>query len=224
MKLKRTALFAAVLLGSTLMLTGCGGSSSTPAAGTGESAAQTPAAGAEITLEKNQFVVTLYPKYAPITCENFEGLVKQKFYDGLIFHRVVDDFMAQGGDPTGTGMGGSENKIKGEFKENGVDNTLSHKRGIVSMARSGDPDSASSQFFICYDDCSAWLDGKYAAFGEVTQGMEVVDDFLKVKRSMNSSGEMASPDTPIAIDTAVMSADDKDGNHRVLFTMKEFLK
>ena len=137
---------------------------------------------------------------------------------------VVDDFMAQGGDPTGTGMGGSSKTIKGEFKSNGVDNQLSHTRGIVSMARSQDPDSASSQFFICYSDSDTFLDGNYAAFGEVTQGMEVVDDFLKVDREVNSSGEKASPKTPITIDTAVMAADDKDGNHRVLFTMQDFLK
>ena len=223
MKLKKKAILAAaaMLLGSTLMLAGCGSGSSTAAGG---STAEGQAAGTEIKLEKNQFVVTLYPKYAPITCENFESLVKDKFYDGIIFHRVVDDFMAQGGDPTGTGMGGSSKTIKGEFKSNGVDNQLSHTRGIVSMARSQDPDSASSQFFICYSDSDTFLDGNYAAFGEVTQGMEVVDDFLKVDRDFNSSGEKASPKTPITIDTAVMAADDKDGNHRVLFTMQDFLK
>ncbi len=124
------------------------------------------------------FTMALYPDIAPITVENFLGLVSDGFYDGLTFHRIIDGFMAQGGDPEGTGFGGSENKIKGEFASNGVDNPLSHQRGVVSMARSNDPDSASSQFFICYEDASASLDGNYAAFGVVTEGMEVVDSFL----------------------------------------------
>lgn len=97
--------------------------------------------------EEKTFVITLYPETAPITCENFQKLVEEKFYDGLTFHRVVDDFMAQGGDPKGDGTGGSENTIKGEFTANGVENTLAHTRGVVSMARSNDMDSASSQFF-----------------------------------------------------------------------------
>ncbi len=111
---------------------------------------------------------------APITAANFEKLVKQGFYDGLIFHRVIKDFMIQGGDPTGTGMGGSEEKIKGEFIANGVNNMLRHERGVVSMARSQMPDSASSQFFIVHKD-SPHLNGSYAAFGKVVEGMDVVD-------------------------------------------------
>ena len=130
--------------------------------------------------------IELYPETAPITCENFEKLVKQGFYDGLTFHRIIPGFMIQGGDPEGTGMGGSKDTIKGEFKSNGVNNELSHQRGVVSMARSQDPDSASSQFFICYADVSASLDGNYAAFGEVTEGMETVDEFLKCEREYNS--------------------------------------
>ena len=122
----------------------------------------------------NSFVITLYPDVAPITCENFEKLVKDGFYDGLKFHRVVEDFMAQGGDPKGDGTGGSTDTIKGEFSQNGVENTLSHTRGVVSMARSNDPDSASSQFFICYGD-ESFLDGQYAAFGKVIEGMDVVN-------------------------------------------------
>lgn len=129
-----------------------------------------------------EFVIELMPEYAPETAANFEGLVKEGFYDGVIFHRVIDDFMAQGGDPTGTGMGGSGKNIKGEFLQNGFSqNTLSHTRGVVSMARSMDPNSASSQFFICYGDCT-FLDGQYAAFGKVVEGMETVDDFLKIER------------------------------------------
>ena len=139
----------------------------------------------------NSFVITLYPDVAPITCENFEKLVKDGFYDGLKFHRVVEDFMAQGGDPKGDGTGGSTDTIKGEFSQNGVENTLSHTRGVVSMARSNDPDSASSQFFICYGD-ESFLDGQYAAFGKVTEGMDVVDSFVKVERSMGSDGAVSS--------------------------------
>lgn len=172
--------------------------------------------------DDNIIVITLYPDIAPITCENFENLVSEGFYNGLTFHRVVDDFMAQGGDPDGTGMGGSENKIKGEFASNGVENTLSHKRGVVSMARSSDPDSASSQFFICYTDCS-FLDGNYAAFGEVTQGMEVVDNFLNVTRSLGSDGAVSAPNTPITMQEVKMLDPDENGNPRVQITMADFL-
>ena len=174
------------------------------------------------TADGNTIIITLHPEVAPITCENFEKLVNEKFYDGVVFHRVVDDFMAQGGDPTGTGSGGSAETIKGEFSANGVDNTLSHQRGVVSMARSMDMDSASSQFFICYTDCS-FLDGQYAAFGEVTEGMDVVDDFLKVGRVTNSMGEEASPITPIVMEEVTMIEDDENGNPRVQIVMNDFL-
>ncbi len=119
--------------------------------------------------------IELYPDIAPVTVKNFEKLVSEGFYDGLIFHRVIEGFMIQGGDPTGTGMGGSDEKIKGEFFANGFKNTLSHERGVVSMARSMNPDSASSQFFIMHDD-GRYLDGSYAAFGKVVSGMDVVDE------------------------------------------------
>ena len=171
----------------------------------------------------NSFVITLYPDVAPITCENFEKLVKDGFYDGLKFHRVVEDFMAQGGDPKGDGTGGSTDTIKGEFSQNGVENTLSHTRGVVSMARSNDPDSASSQFFICYGD-ESFLDGQYAAFGKVTEGMDVVDSFVKVERSMGSDGAVSSPNTDIIMENVKMIADDSDGNPRVEITMNDFLK
>lgn len=124
--------------------------------------------------------VELYPDKAPITVANFEKLVKQGFYDGLIFHRVIKDFMIQGGDPTGTGTGGSDEKIKGEFKANGVKNDLSHLRGVISMARAQSMNSASSQFFICHAD-STFLDGKYAAFGKVVEGMDAVDEIAETK-------------------------------------------
>lgn len=112
---------------------------------------------------------------APITVANFEALVRRGFYDGLIFHRVIGGFMIQGGDPTGTGMGGSEERIKGEFRSNGWANPLSHTRGVISMARSQMKDSASSQFFIVHRDAT-YLDGEYAAFGRVVEGMETVDE------------------------------------------------
>ena len=143
------------------------------------------------------FTVKCMPEYAPVTVENFLSLVNSGFYDGLTFHRVLDDFVAQGGDPNGNGTGGSSDKIRGEFSENGFEqNTLTHKRGSVAMARSNDPNSASSQFYICYQDLPS-LDGKYAVFGQVTDGMEVIDGFLEVPR--NSQG---MPQTPITIQSA----------------------
>jgi peptidyl-prolyl cis-trans isomerase B (cyclophilin B) len=111
---------------------------------------------------------------APITVTNFVNLVNDKFYDGLTFHRIIEGFMIQGGDPLGNGTGGSSKNIKGEFSDNGVVNNISHTRGVISMARSSDPNSASSQFFIVHKD-STFLDGNYAAFGHVTDGMDVVD-------------------------------------------------
>lgn len=125
----------------------------------------------------------LYPNSAPITVANFEKLVKEGFYDGLIFHRVISGFMIQGGDPTGTGMGGSPEEIKGEFSSNGVANNLSHTRGTISMARTQIKDSASSQFFICHADAT-FLDGEYAAFGAVIEGMDVVDRIAGVATDM----------------------------------------
>ena len=116
---------------------------------------------------------------APITVTNFIDLVKDKFYDGLTFHRIMDGFMIQGGDPEGNGTGGSKNTIKGEFSSNGVENNISHKRGVISMARSQDNNSASSQFFIVQED-STFLDGQYAAFGKVTKGMDVVDKIAEI--------------------------------------------
>lgn len=117
---------------------------------------------------------------APITVTNFINLVNDGFYDGLTFHRIIDGFMVQGGDPEGTGMGRSSKTIKGEFEANGVENNISHVRGVISMARSNDYNSASSQFFIVHQD-STDLDGQYAAFGKVISGMEVVDKLVKVQ-------------------------------------------
>ena len=122
----------------------------------------------------------LYPKIAPESVKNFISLANSKFYDGLIFHRVISGFMIQGGCPKGNGTGGPGYNIKGEFSANGVDNSLSHERGVISMARAMAYDSAGSQFFICHAD-SQFLDGQYAAFGEVIEGMDVVDAIASVK-------------------------------------------
>ena len=125
-------------------------------------------------------LLELYPDIAPITVANFQKLVQEKFYDGLIFHRIIKDFMIQGGDPEGPGLGGSSEKIKGEFRLNGVENNLKHERGVISMARSNDRDSASSQFFIVHQDASH-LDGSYAAFGKMLAGFETLDKLANVK-------------------------------------------
>ena len=132
-----------------------------------------------------KIVLELYPETAPITVANFVKLVKDGFYDGLIFHRVIEGFMIQGGDPEGTGLGGSPETIFGEFSENGFDNPLKHDRGVISMARKSMPlDSASSQFFIVHAN-SPFLDGKYAAFGRVVSGMDVVDAIAAVDTDGN---------------------------------------
>lgn len=138
-----------------------------------------------ITMENGkQIKLKLRPDCAPISCENFEKLVKQGFYNGLVFHRVISGFMIQGGCPDGTGMGGPGWHIKGEFANNGVENPLKHTRGVLSMARSQMPDSAGSQFFIMHAD-APYLDGNYAAFGEVVEGMDVVDEIAATETNYN---------------------------------------
>lgn len=133
---------------------------------------------------------------APVTTENFLSLAREGFYDGLTFHRIIGGFMIQGGDPDGNGTGGSEQTIKGEFRENGVENSLSHTRGAISMARSNDYDSASSQFFIVHQD-STFLDGSYAAFGYVTEGMEVVDAICADAEPIDGDGFIAPENQPV---------------------------
>ncbi len=133
--------------------------------------------GGKMTLE-------LYPEKAPKTVENFVDLAKKGFYNGLIFHRVIAGFMIQGGDPTGTGMGGPGHTIKGEFAANGVANDLKHTRGVISMARAYDPNSAGSQFFIMHAD-APHLDGQYAAFGKMTDGFETLDEIAGVKTNFS---------------------------------------
>ena len=139
--------------------------------------------GAKIELE-------LYPDVAPITVANFEKLVKAGFYDGLTFHRIIPGFMIQGGDPLGNGMGGADENIKGEFRANGVQNNLKHTRGVISMARSFNPNSASSQFFIMHKD-APHLDGQYAAFGKVISGIEVVDEIASIPTDYNDRPKIA---------------------------------
>lgn len=134
---------------------------------------------------------------APITVTNFVKLVNEKFYDGLTFHRIIDGFMIQGGDPNHDGTGGSEEKIKGEFLANRIDNNISHKRGVISMARRGDSyDSASSQFFIVHED-STFLDGQYAAFGNVTDGMDIVDKIATGTKVEDDNGTTLYENQPI---------------------------
>ena len=146
------------------------------------------------------FEVKLATDLAPKTCENFINLAKKGFYNGVTFHRVIDNFMIQGGDPLGTGMGGSEREIKGEFDSNGVKNPLSHTRGAISMARAQRKDSASSQFFIVHED-STFLDGEYACFGYVTDGMDVVDAICEDTKVEDNNGTVAKENQPVIEDT-----------------------
>ena len=141
---------------------------------------------------------------APITVQNFMDLANAGFYDGLTFHRIISGFMMQGGDPNGNGTGGSENTIKGEFSANGVENPLSHTRGTISMARAQDPDSASSQFFICHAD-STFLDGQYACFGYVTDGMDVVDAVCEAAQPTDNNGTIPADQQPVI--TSIRIAD-----------------
>lgn len=171
--------------------------------GTGDAGAETEldlskVTGPSVTISVKDYgdiKVKLDEEAAPITVENFVGLVKDGFYNGLTFHRIMDGFMIQGGDPLGNGTGGSDETIKGEFSSNGVDNPISHKRGVISMARSNDPDSASSQFFIVQAD-STFLDGDYAGFGYVTEGMDIVDKICEdIEEGEN--GAVPPEDQPI---------------------------
>lgn len=142
--------------------------------------------------------VALDETAAPETVKNFVSLAREGFYDGLTFHRIISGFMIQGGDPNGDGTGGSDETIKGEFAENGVENHLSHTRGAISMARSNDYDSASSQFFIVHED-STYLDGSYAAFGYVTDGMEVVDAICAAAEPIDNNGLIAAEEQPVIL-------------------------
>lgn len=152
---------------------------------------------AEITIENyGTITVALAGKDAPITVENFVTLAESGFYNGLTFHRIIEGFMMQGGDPDADGTGGSDKTIKGEFEENGVKNDIPHIRGVISMARSNDPDSASSQFFIMHKKGSH-LNGSYAAFGKVTSGMEIVDKICTEAEPIDSNGTIPKNAQPV---------------------------
>lgn len=152
---------------------------------------------AEITVKDRGVIkVELDADTAPITVTNFVKLAKEGFYDGLTFHRIIPGFMIQGGDPNGDGTGGAKDTIKGEFPNNGVENNLKHTRGVISMARAQDPDSASSQFFIMLED-APHLDGDYAAFGQVSEGMEVVDGIAKDVKAVDDNGTVPKEKQPV---------------------------
>lgn len=178
-------LCALAMVASVAMFSGCSGEGS----GTGNTAVIDIKDYGKITVE-------LDPEAAPITVENFKKLANEGFYDGLTFHRIISGFMIQGGDPLGNGTGGSDEEIKGEFSANGVENNLSHTRGAISMARSMDNNSASSQFFIVHED-SLYLDGQYAVFGYVTDGIEIVDEICKDTPVTDDNGTVEKDDQPI---------------------------
>ncbi len=168
--------------------------------GTAESATDNPVVVLRVA-DYGDIYLELYPDTAPITVENFLGLVDKGFYNGLTFHRIIAGFMAQGGCPLGNGTGNSGTNIKGEFSSNGVDNPVKHERGVLSMARSNDPDSASCQFFIMHDDATH-LDGSYAAFGRVLSGMGIVDAMCMNAHVTDSNGTVPKEDQPVITEAA----------------------
>ena len=187
----RAIIFTFVFGMTALLATGCGAKKED----TGSGAAGD---GVKIAIEVEDYGTinaVLDSENAPETVENFVNLVKEGFYDGLTFHRIIDGFMIQGGDPNGDGTGGSDQKIKGEFSQNGVENKISHKRGVLSMARAQDMDSASSQFFIVQAD-SDFLDGQYAGFGHVIDGMDIVDEICEKVTGQDANGVLPKEDQP----------------------------
>ncbi len=206
MKTMKKNLFVFLTLAAALLLCACGktqpaettAAQETPAATSGgESSPSQQLRHAEITVrDYGTIKLELDASVAPITVENFVKLAQSGFYDGLTFHRIMDGFMIQGGDPDGNGTGGSDEKIKGEFSKNGVPNPISHVKGVISMARSNDPDSASSQFFITVAD-STFLDGSYAAFGRVTEGMEVAEKIAKDAKPVDNNGTIPADQQPV---------------------------
>lgn len=188
---------AAALL---LSVTGCGSRQETaPETETSPEPQTEQQAPVNVTMEVQDYgtiELELDPNAAPKTVANFVDLVNQEFYDGLTFHRIISGFMIQGGDPLGTGMGGSDENVVGEFSNNGWENPISHVRGTISMARARDMDSASSQFFIVHED-STFLDGDYAAFGHVTSGMEVVDAICEAAQPVDGNGTIQAEDQPV---------------------------
>ena len=190
-------LIAIFVVISALLLSACSKAPAAPAAPAEDAGEIIESCTAIIEIENyGSITLVLDGKAAPITVKNFVELAESGFYNGLTFHRIMSGFMMQGGDPLGNGTGGSENKIKGEFKQNGVDNPLSHTRGAISMARSNQPDSASSQFFIVHAD-STFLDGAYAAFGYVTEGIEVVDKVCEDAKPVDNNGTIPADAQPV---------------------------
>lgn len=201
---KMKKLMMGIVMASLLLTVGCGKQENKKDADTDKQAVDTVTTELltgkhHVEIEVKDYgtiAVELDADIAPISTTNFIDLANAGFYDGLTFHRIISGFMIQGGDPTGTGFGGSEQTIKGEFTANGVDNPLSHVRGTISMARSNAMDSASSQFFIVQQD-STYLDGQYAAFGSVTSGMEIVDQICADTPVQDNNGTVAASDQPV---------------------------
>ncbi len=186
----RTVLILLIMAAAAAFIAGCGKKKEDTAKASGIHHA-------EITIEDyGKVTVELDGDTAPITVGNFMELAKEGFYDGLTFHRIIDGFMIQGGDPLGDGTGGSKKTIKGEFASNQVKNDISHKKGVISMARASDPDSASSQFFIMVADTPS-LDGNYAAFGHVTEGQEIVDKIAADARPIDGNGTIPKDEQPV---------------------------
>ncbi|MDO5445963.1 MAG: peptidylprolyl isomerase [Eubacteriales bacterium] len=195
--MKKYCVLVAFLLLFSLMITGCGSKKTAPAAQESDPSLLTGTYNAELVIRDYGTVrFEMNADLAPITVTNFVKLAESGFYNGLTFHRIIDGFMMQGGDPSGNGTGGSSEKIKGEFSANGVKNDQSHTRGAVSMARANDMNSASSQFFIVHKD-STFLDGQYACFGYVTEGMDVVDSICTSVPVTDSNGSVARDAQPV---------------------------
>lgn len=196
MKKRIGSILLAAVLTAALMAAGCGKKQEETAA-LEEGGLLSGTHHAEIQVEDYGTIkLELDADTAPITVTNFVHLAKEGFYNGLTFHRIISGFMVQGGDPNGDGTGGSDETIKGEFSSNGVENDISHERGVISMARAQDPDSASSQFFIMQEDTPS-LDGEYAAFGHVTEGMDVVDAICENTPVQDGNGTVLPEDQPV---------------------------
>ena len=193
----RKQLCIVLLLMSALLLCACGSKTAETAEPAGSAEAAEGLHHVELVVKDyGTITLELDADAAPITVANFLKLAESGFYDGLTFHRVMDGFMIQGGDPDGNGSGGSGETIKGEFAQNGVDNPISHVKGVISMARAKNPDSASSQFFITVAD-STFLDGAYAAFGHVTEGMEIAEQIAKDAKPIDNNGTIPADQQPV---------------------------
>lgn len=197
LNLKKIIIAVLTLVAACAMLAACGSEEDTANPGATEEQVETVYRHVEITVKDYGTIkVELNETVAPITVANFIKLAEEGFYDGLTFHRIINGFMIQGGDPKGNGTGGSGENIKGEFSANGVENNLAHTRGAISMARAKKNDSASSQFFIMHGDAD-YLDGQYACFGYVTEGMEIVDAICKDTPVVDNNGTVLAEKQPV---------------------------